>query len=177
MEKLIEEVKACAENVAVSSIIRRYDGKINNDKIINYNNLLQNLCQKHNISYIDNSCIDKHFLNGSYLHLNSSGDSLLGSTYCNYLQSQYASSQAVLRKTFRVPDGNRTHNLNIKIDDISRLVDWQYMSTIYMNQYTNLTFAHHLSLCSSTVRASHQRSEGYRFNSHQGLKRFSERTA
>ena len=29
-----------------------------------------------------------------------------------------------------------------------------------------------LSLCSSVVRASHQRSEGYRFDSHQGLRTF-----
>ena len=47
-----------------------------------------------------------------------------------------------------------------------------HMSTIYMKQYTNLTFAHHLSLCSSMVRASHRRSEGYGFDSRQGLRKF-----
>ena len=47
-----------------------------------------------------------------------------------------------------------------------------HMSTIYTNQYTNLTFAHHMSLCSSMVRASHRRSKGYGFDSPQGFRKF-----
>ena len=52
------------------------------------------------------------------------------------------------------------------------LYEYTRSYTIYTNQYTNLTFAHHLSLCSSMVRASHRRSEGYGFDSRQGLKKF-----
>ena len=44
--------------------------------------------------------------------------------------------------------------------------------TIITNQYINVTFAHHLSQCSSMVRASHRRSEGYGFDSRQGLTKF-----
>ena len=62
------------------------------------------------------------------------------------------------------------NNFYVNQDDISRLPI--YMSTIYTNQYTNLTFAHHLSLCSSMVRTSHRRSEGYGFDSLQGLRKF-----
>ena len=62
--------------------------------------------------------------------------------------------------------------ITIIIDDILRLADWQvHMSTIHTNQFTNVTFTHHLSLCSSMVRASHRRSEGYGFDSRQGLRK------
>ena len=38
--------------------------------------------------------------------------------------------------------------------------------------YINVTFAHHISQCSSMVRASHRRSEGYGLDSRQGLRKF-----
>ena len=47
-----------------------------------------------------------------------------------------------------------------------------HMSTIIMNQYINVTFIPHLSLCSSMVRASFRQSEGYGFDFRQGLRKF-----
>jgi hypothetical protein len=38
MEELIEEVKHRAERVAVSSVIKRYDGRVPPSKIASYNN-------------------------------------------------------------------------------------------------------------------------------------------
>ena len=50
--------------------------------------------------------------------------------------------------------------------------DGKHMYCQSANQYINVTFAHHLSPCSSMVRASHRRSEGYGFDSRQGLRKF-----
>ena len=47
-----------------------------------------------------------------------------------------------------------------------------HIFTINMNQYINVTFAHHLSPRSSMIRASHRRSESSGFDSRQGLRTF-----
>ena len=47
-----------------------------------------------------------------------------------------------------------------------------HTSTINSNQYINVTFARHLSLCSSMVRTSYRRPEGYGFDPRQGLRKF-----
>ena len=87
MEKLITDVKVHADKVAASAVMKRYDGKVRASKISEYNKLLHNLCIKHKIAYIDNDCIDQSLLNGSNLHLNRSGDRILGSAFCTYLKS------------------------------------------------------------------------------------------
>ena len=87
MDVLIEEVKSRAERVAVSSVIERHDGRVPASKIASYNNLVYNLCTKHNINYINNDDIDKSLLNGSNLHLNKAGDKALGRAFCSYLKS------------------------------------------------------------------------------------------
>ena len=87
MEELIVEAKDKAENVAVSSIIKRYDNKVQHSHILEFNHLVQELCKKHNITFIDNSNIDKTMLNRSNLHLNYNGDRALGKTFCFYLRS------------------------------------------------------------------------------------------
>ena len=43
---------------------------------------------------------------------------------------------------------------------------------VYYFSANHVTFTHHLSLCSSMVRASHWQSEGYGFDSCQGLWKF-----
>lgn len=87
MEKLIEEVKMHTTKVAISSVIERYDGQVNPTKINHYNSLVETLCSKHNINFINNNNIDKSFLNGSNLHLNWKGDKALGSAFCKYVKS------------------------------------------------------------------------------------------
>ena len=87
LENLINKVKVHTEKIAVSGTIKRYDGKLNNKKIEQYNNLVNGLCSKHKITFIDNSCIDKPLLNRSKLHLNREGDKALGGAFCTYLKS------------------------------------------------------------------------------------------
>lgn len=88
METLIEKVKAHTKEVAVSSVIKRYDNRIRASKITQYNSLLHELCIKHKIVYVNNDCIDKVLLNGSNLHLNRCGDRALGSAFCTYLKQR-----------------------------------------------------------------------------------------
>ena len=86
MENLINKVKASTTDMAVSGVIKRYDGKVNNN-IIYHNKLIHSICAKQNIAFIDNNCIDKPLLNQSKLHLNHEGDRTLGSAFCTYLKS------------------------------------------------------------------------------------------
>ena len=59
MEELINKVKVHTKKIAVSSVIKRYDNKVNARNISNYNNLVHELCIKHNITFIDNDFIDQ----------------------------------------------------------------------------------------------------------------------
>ena len=72
-EDLIIEARRKAENVAVSSIIKRYDNKVQHSQTFEFNDLVHELCKKHNITFFDNSNIDKTMLNRSNLHLNYYG--------------------------------------------------------------------------------------------------------
>ena len=87
MEELVKDMKVHAQNVAVSSVIKRFDGKVKASKISNFNNILHELCIKHKITFVDNECIDNSMLNKSNLHLNQKGDRVLGSAFCQYLKS------------------------------------------------------------------------------------------
>lgn len=87
MEKLILEAKTQGMNVAVSSVVRRYDNKVNPARIVEFNNLLHELCKKHKIAFISNNNIGQNELNRSKLHLNRKGDKMLGGAFCYYLRS------------------------------------------------------------------------------------------
>ena len=50
MDNLVNKVKAHTNKIAVSGAIKRYDGKVNNYKIEQYNKLIHGLCSKHNIA-------------------------------------------------------------------------------------------------------------------------------
>ena len=98
MESLIVRVKSQAKQVAVSSVVRRYDNKVKPIIISSYNNLLHNLCIKHKIAYIDNDCIENSMLNRSNLHLNTNGDRALGSAFCAFLKPR------------QIPNSSTSHN-------------------------------------------------------------------
>ena len=87
MENLIISAKSKAKNVAVSSIIKRYDNKVPDSCVTEFNKLVQKLCKKDNITYIDNYIIDRFMLNRSNLHLNNNGDKLLRKAFCSYFRS------------------------------------------------------------------------------------------
>ena len=115
MENLINKAKAHTNKLAVSGVIKRYDGKVNNHKIDQYNKLVNDLCSKHKITFINNSCIGKSLLNRSNLHLNRDGDKALGSSFCTYLKSDRISTRNSNNHFFRPPSG--------------RLKEW----TMYLN--------------------------------------------
>ena len=107
MDSLVNKVKAHTNKVAVSGAIKCYDGKVKNYKIEQYNKLINGLCSKHNITYLDNSYIGKSLLNGSNLHLNRDSDkalgSALGSAFCTYLKSDRISTRNTGNHFFRLP--------------------------------------------------------------------------
>lgn len=113
METLIKKVKMHTEKIAVSGATKRFDGKVNSNKIEQYNNLIHSLCSKHKLTYIDNSCIDKSLLNRSDLPLNREGDKALGSAFCSYLKSDriritnMASNQKSKSQFFRLTHGRQ----------------------------------------------------------------------
>ena len=95
MEALVSKMKTHAKEIAVSSVVKRYDNKVKPSSIMQYNNLSHELCIKHKIAYIDNNCIDKPLLNRSNLHLNRNGDKALGSAFCAYLKPKTATRMPV----------------------------------------------------------------------------------
>ena len=86
MEDLINMVKNKTRKIAISSVIKRYDSKVSNEKVSTFNRLVHGLCIKHKIAFIDNDCIDQPLLNKSNLHLNKDGDRALGKAFCAYLK-------------------------------------------------------------------------------------------
>ena len=86
------KVKGQANEVAVSSVVRRYDNKVKPNTITYYNNLFHQLCIDHKIANINNDCIDKPMLNRSNLHLNQKGDRVLGSAFCAFLKPRHIST-------------------------------------------------------------------------------------
>jgi hypothetical protein len=64
MDGLIKDLKGHAKKIAISSVIKRYDNRVPASKIT------QNLCMKHNTTFLDNDHIDRSLLDRSNLHLN-----------------------------------------------------------------------------------------------------------
>ena len=48
MDRLITETKSKARKVAVSIVVKRYDGRVAASSITHFNNLVSNLCSQHN---------------------------------------------------------------------------------------------------------------------------------
>ena len=73
-------------SIGLSSIVYRED--INVDaKRIKVNEKVKLIAEDSNITYIDNSVIDASALNGSRLHLNAKGSSLLAVQFIKFLRS------------------------------------------------------------------------------------------
>ena len=87
MDGLIQDLKCHTEKIAVSSVVKRSDGRVVASNISRFNTLVKDLCTKHNIIFIDNDQIDRSLLNGSNLHLNHMGDRVLGRSFCAFLKS------------------------------------------------------------------------------------------
>ena len=122
MENLINKAKAHTNKLAVSGVIKRYDGKVNNHKIDQYNKLVNDLCSKHKITFINNSCIGKSLLNRSNLHLNRDGDKALGSSFCTYLKSDRISTRNSNNHFFRPPSG-RLKEWTMYLNHVKRMME------------------------------------------------------
>ena len=88
MESLIDQIKPYTNSIAISSVIKRNDGKVSNRKVSSFNDMSKQLCQKLNIYFIDNDNINLSHLNGSKLHLNAKGTKELGRKLCGYIRSK-----------------------------------------------------------------------------------------
>ena len=87
IDGLIKDLKGKAKKITVSSVVKRYDNRVSASKITRFNDLANNLCTKHNTTFLNNDHINKFVLNRSKLHLNREVDRVLGSVFCSYLKS------------------------------------------------------------------------------------------
>lgn len=73
VENFIKDIKIHSEKSVISGVIEQHDGLVPPRCIKTFNKLAKNLCVKHDVYFIDNSHINKSFLNSSNLHLDSNG--------------------------------------------------------------------------------------------------------
>ena len=79
------DIKNEKNDVMVSAIVPRRD--FLNEKGMEVNSCLKNLCSNHNIHFIDHANVkSKYHLNGSGLHLNIDGTYIVGSNFVNALK-------------------------------------------------------------------------------------------
>ena len=82
---LAKEVKASKLDVSISSIIPRNDNW--NNKVMEVNSYLKDLCESIDIIFISNTTINlKKHLNNSRLHLNPKGSNKLRDNFVRYLK-------------------------------------------------------------------------------------------
>ena len=82
---LVKEVKASKRDVSISSIILRNDNW--NNKVMEVNSYLKDLCESNDIPFISNTTINpKKHLNNSRLHLNPKGSNKLRDNLIRYLK-------------------------------------------------------------------------------------------
>ena len=82
---LAKELKASKLDVRVSSITRRNDSW--NNKVMEVNIYLKDLCESNDIPFISNTTINpKKHLNNSRLHLNPKGSNKLRDNFVRYLK-------------------------------------------------------------------------------------------
>lgn len=124
MERLIDDIKPHAKKIALSSVVRRYDGKVQTSKINRYNSLLHDLCFSHSITFIDNDCIGQSLLNRSNLHLNRNGDRVLGSAFCTYLKSDRVESVPAKNNEhfFRAAHGHQRRDWTMYLEYVNKVM-------------------------------------------------------
>ena len=82
---LAKEAKASKLDVSISSIIPRNDNW--NNKVMEVNSYLKDLCESIDIIFISNTTINlKKHLNNSRLHLNPKGSNKLRDNFVRYLK-------------------------------------------------------------------------------------------
>ena len=82
---LAKKVKASKLDVSISSIILRYDNW--NNKVMEVNSYLKDLCESNDIPFISNTTTDpKKHLNNSRIHLNPKGSNKICDNFVRYLK-------------------------------------------------------------------------------------------
>ena len=94
IKNLAEKVENKFPNakLGISGLTYREDIVVNSMQV-DVNEKLKKLCLDSNFTYIDNSTIDQTCLNGSKLHLNGKGSSLLAVRFIRFLRAQSSRKQ------------------------------------------------------------------------------------
>ena len=94
IKNLAEKVENKFPNakLGISGLTYREDIVVNSMQV-DVNEKLKKLCLDSNFTYIDNSTIDQTCLNGSKLHLNGKGSSLLAVRFIKFLRAQSSRKQ------------------------------------------------------------------------------------
>ena len=100
--------------VGISGIFYREDINVDS-KRIKVNEMVQLMAKDNNIVYIDNSIIDASALNGSRLHLNSKGSSLLALQFIKFLRSGSDTFNQSRKAGFRPPAIQRLGKLLMEL--------------------------------------------------------------
>ena len=129
MDGLIKNLKGNARKIAVSSVVKRYDNRVSASKITRFNDLANNLCTKHNTTFLNNDHINKSLLNRSNLHLNREGDRVLDSVFCSYLKSSVRVRTA---GNVLIPAGNHSKQFFHQVRGRQN-IEWK-MYLQYVNQ-------------------------------------------
>lgn len=74
--------------IAISSVIKRFDHKNIEMKVVDLNMQLKKLCNDNLIDYIDNDNIDESCLSARKLHLINKGNAYLASNFIRYVKSK-----------------------------------------------------------------------------------------
>ena len=124
IEKLIAGVKQRFPNskIGISGITMRQDVDLAS-KIFKVNEKIKSITPKYDVTFIDNSSLDKTSLNGSKLHLNAKGSAILASHFISFIKGGQSlrHSPKRSRRDFQMDTMNQLQELLKLISCMNRL--------------------------------------------------------
>ena len=124
IEKLIAGVKKRFPNskIGISGITMRQDVDLAS-KISKVNEKIKSITPKYDVTFIDNSSLDKTSLNGSKLHLNAKGSAILASHFISFIKGGQSlrHSPRRSRRDFQMDSMNQLQELLKLISCMNRL--------------------------------------------------------
>ena len=124
IEKLIAGVKQRFPNskIGISGITMRQDVDLAS-KIFKVNEKIKSMTPKYDVTFIDNSSLNKTSLNGSKLHLNAKGSAILASHFISFIRGGQSlrHSPRRSRRDFQMDTMNQLQELLKLISCMNRL--------------------------------------------------------
>ena len=124
IEKLIAGVKQRFPNskIGISGITMRQDVDLAS-KIFKVNEKIKSMTPKYDVTFIDNSSLDKTSLNGSKLHLNAKGSAILTSHFISFIKGGQSLRHSLRRsrRDFQMDTMNQLQELLKLISCMNRL--------------------------------------------------------